>query len=158
MIALTQLKNMLALAAAECKQANRHSREMIGRFQSVVVAAYEKTLTRYGFASGVLRFTSKQSGLCLAYLKNDFPNDIRCAKADLFSEEWWSIPAKVIDALLGKPKARSFASIASGADEMSGGPSGFSPSIRSLQPLKPGSDMHTILGEHYARWRPPSPT
>lgn len=174
--------------------ANRHSREMIGKFQSVVVAAmlanrqaiaellkdpvpnptivpsldslaaiireavaaYEKTLGRYGFASGLLRNTSKQSELCLAYLKNDFPNDISQAKRDLFDEQWWSVPSQVIDALLAKPPARSFTSIVSGANEIHGTSSGFSPAIGGLQPLKKGSDMEKILSEQYARWRPPS--
>ncbi len=121
-----------------------------------VVAAYEKTLGRYGFASGLLRSTSKQSELGLAYLKNDFPNDIRQAKIDLFDEEWWSVPSQVIDALLSKPLARSFTSIVTGANEIHGASSGFSPAIGGLLPLKKGSDMEKILSEQYARWRPPS--
>jgi hypothetical protein len=121
-----------------------------------VVAAYEKTLGRYGFASGLLRNTSKQSELGLAYLKNDFPNDIRRAKIDLFDEEWWSVPSQVIDALLAKTLARSFTRIVSEANKIHGTSSGFSPAIGGLQPLKKGSDMEKILSEQYARWRPPS--
>jgi hypothetical protein len=174
--------------------ANRHSREMIAKFQSVVVAAmlanrqavaeilkdpvpnptivpaldnlaaiigevvaaYEKTLGRYGFASGLLRNVSKPSELCLAYLKTGFPADVRQAKTDLFDEAWWSVPSQVIDALLGKPGARSFTSILSGASEIHGSSGGFSAAIGGLQPLKKGSDMEKILSEQYARWRPPS--
>jgi len=121
-----------------------------------VVAAYEKTLGRYGFASALLRNTSKQSELCLAYLKNDFPNDIRRAKIDLFDEEWWSVPSQVIDALLAKTLARSFTRIVSEANKVHGTSSGFSPAIGGLQPLKKGGDMEKILSEQYARWRPPS--
>lgn len=174
--------------------ANRHSREMIGKFQSVVVAAmlanrqaveellkdpvpnptiapaldnlaalmrdavaaYEKTLGRYGFASGLLRNVSEPSRLCLAYLKDGFPADIRQAKTDLFDEAWWSVPRQVIEALLGRPGARSFTSIVSGASEIHGAAGGFSAAIGGLQPLKKGSDMEKILAEHYDRWRPPS--
>jgi hypothetical protein len=174
--------------------ANQHSREMIANFQSVVVAAmlanrqavadilkdpvpnptivpaldnlaaiigevvaaYEKTLGRYGFASGLLRNVSKPSELCLAYLKTGFPADVRQAKTDLFDEAWWSVPSQVIDALLGKPGARSFTSILSGASEIHGSSGGFSSAIGALQPLKKGSDMEKILSEQYARWRPPS--
>ena len=173
--------------------ANRHSREMIEKFQSVVlaamlanrqaveellkdpvpnpaivpaldslaaiirdvVAAYEKTLNRYGFASGLLRNVSKPSELCLAYLKGDFPADIRQAKMDLFNDAWWSVPSQVIDALVGKSGARSFTSILSGASEIHGSGGGFSAAIGGLQPLKQGSDMEKILSEHYARWRRP---
>jgi hypothetical protein len=121
-----------------------------------VVAAYEKTLGRYGFASALLRNTSKQSELCLAYLKNDFPNDIRQAKIDLFDEQCWSVPSQVIDALLAKTLAKSFTRIVSEANKIRGTSGGFSPAIGGLQPLKKGGDMEKILSEKYASWRPPS--
>lgn len=174
--------------------ADRHSREMITKFQSVVVAAmlanrqavaetlqdpvpdptiapaldnlaaiiravvaaYEKTLGRYGFASGLLRNVSKPSELCLNYLKNDFPNDIRQAKLDLFDDAWWSVPAQVIDALLGKTGARNFASIAAAATEVHSSAGGFSTAIAGLQPLKADSDMYKILSTQYATWRRPA--
>lgn len=100
---------------------------------------------------------SKESKRALQYLSDDFPHDIEVAKINVVRDEWWTIPAQVIRALLNEAGAGSFSDINAMASKLSPTVSHklgqYSSAISQLRPLKQNSTMHRILSEQWQRWQ-----
>lgn len=104
---------------------------------------------------------STESREAVAYLENDFPRDIAVAKLNTSEEQWWTVPVKVIESLLGEPGKVPFATIQGKAQNLSPligkSKSRCSTGIGRLVPLKNPSTMHTILSEEWRKWKRPPP-
>jgi hypothetical protein len=129
---------------------------------ATAVTRYNKSGTKVKALNFMRNLTkSTESKEAVAYLENDFPRDIAVAKLNTSEEQWWTVPVKVIESLLGEPKYVPFAKIQSNAQNLSPliGKSNprFSTGIGRLAPLKNPSTMHTILSEEWRKWqRPPT--
>ena len=138
--------------------------DQLGQLVATAVTRYNESGTRVQAFSFMRNLTkSTESKEAVAYLENDFPRDIEVAKLNTSEEQWWTVPVKVIESLLGlgEPKKVSFATIQSDAQKLSPliGKSNprFSTGIGRLVPLKNPSTMHTILSEEWRKWqRPPT--
>ena len=140
------------------------SADQLGQLVATAVTRYNESGTKFKTFNFMRNLTkSTESKEAVAYLENDFPRDIAVAKLNTSEEQWWTVPVKVIESLLGlgEPKKVSFATIQSDAQKLSPliGKSNprFSTGIGRLVPLKIPSTMHTILSEEWRKWqRPPT--
>lgn len=134
--------------------------DQLGQLVATAVTRYDESGTRVGFNFMRNRTKSTESKEALAYLQNDFPRDIKVAKLNTSEEQWWTVPIKVIESLLGVPGNVPFATIQATQQRnpvIGKSNPRFSPSIGRLAPLKQPSTMHTILSEEWRKWQRPPP-
>jgi len=134
--ALDSLKQLMATAAEQYRQSETRN-------------------PRFSFLRNLTR--SRESKRALQYLSDDFPHDIEVAKINVVRDEWWTIPAQVIRALLNEAGADSFSDIHATAAKLSPNVSHnlgqYSSAISQLRPLKQNSTMHRILSEQWQQWQ-----
>lgn len=136
--------------------------DQLGQLVATAVTRYNDSGTRVKAFNFMRNLTkSTESKEAVAYLQNDFPRDIEVAKLNTSEEQWWTVPVKVIESLLGEPGKVPFAKIQSDAQNLSPiiGKSNprFSTGIGRLVPLKNPSTMYTILSEEWRKWQRPPP-
>ena len=136
--------------------------DQLGQLVATAVTRYNESGTKFKTFNFMRNLTkSTESKEAVAYLQNDFPRDIEVAKLNTSEEQWWTVPVKVIESLLGEPGKVPFAKIQSDAQNLSPiiGKSNprFSTGIGRLVPLKQPSTMHTILSEEWRKWKRPPP-
>ena len=134
--------------------------DSLGQLVATAVTRYNASGTQIRAFSFMRSFTkSTESTTAVAYLQNEFPNDIKIAKLNTSEENWWSVPVNVIESLLGVAGSSSFAKIQSDAQKLSPviGRSNprFSSGIGRLVPLKNPSTLHSILSEEWQKWKRP---
>lgn len=134
--------------------------DTLGQLVATAVTRYNASGTQIKAFSFMRSFTkSTESTTAVAYLQNEFPNDIKTAKLNTSEENWWSVPVNVIESLLGVAGSGPFAKIQSDAQKLSPviGRSNprFSSGIGRLVPLKNPSTLHSILSEEWPKWKRP---